>query len=100
MYREVLRAARIHIVRGPLPEEAALHQGIVAHPADVPIVVAAMQAQVDHLVTLNRRYFSTILPSLPVPACGWALRARPCNGSEPAWQMKLRPVTMCLWRKA
>jgi hypothetical protein len=28
------------------------------HPADIPILVAAMQAGVDYLVTLNRRHFT------------------------------------------
>jgi hypothetical protein len=33
------------------------HQGIIAHPADVPIVVAAIKADVDYLVTFDRRHF-------------------------------------------
>jgi len=57
LYREALRAARIHIVRDPSPEDVDRHRGIIAHAADVPIIVAAMQAQVDYLVTLNRRHF-------------------------------------------
>jgi len=44
-------------VRDPSPEEVALHRGIIAHAADVPIVLAAMWVQVDYLVTLSRRHF-------------------------------------------
>jgi hypothetical protein len=36
------------------------HAQIIAHPADVPTVVAAMQAKVDYLVTLSRRHFINI----------------------------------------
>ena len=30
---------------------------IISHQADIPIVVAAMKAQTDYLVTLNRKHF-------------------------------------------
>jgi len=56
-YREALRSTRLRIVRNPAPDEVAARCEIIAHPADVPIVVAAMNAQVDFLVTLNRRHF-------------------------------------------
>ena len=56
-YREALRSAGIRIVRPPSPAEVEKHQRIVSHPADVPILVAAMKAGVDYLVTLDRRHF-------------------------------------------
>jgi len=56
-FREALRGAGLRIVRDPLPQDVEAYQDIIAHPADVPIVVAAMQARVDYLVTLNRKHF-------------------------------------------
>ena len=56
-YREALRSTGLRIVRDPSPEEVEAHKNIIAHRADVPIVVAAMKADVDYLVTLNRRHF-------------------------------------------
>jgi predicted nucleic acid-binding protein len=56
-YREALRSTGLRIVRNPAPDEVAAQRDIIAHLADVPIVVAAMQAQVDFLVTFNRRHF-------------------------------------------
>jgi predicted nucleic acid-binding protein len=56
-YREALRSTGLQIVRDPPAEEINHHGDIIAHRADVPIVVAAMQAKVDYLVTLNRRHF-------------------------------------------
>ena len=41
----------------PSPEDVAFHRDIISHQADVSIVVAAMKAQVDYLVTFNRRHF-------------------------------------------
>jgi predicted nucleic acid-binding protein len=56
-YREALRSGAMTIVKNPTREEVTQHQGIIAHKADVPIVVAAMKANADYLVTLNRRHF-------------------------------------------
>ncbi|MFQ6015048.1 MAG: putative toxin-antitoxin system toxin component, PIN family [Anaerolineae bacterium] len=56
-YREALRSTRPRMVHNPSPEEIEAHRDIIAYPADVPIVVAAMKAEVDYLVTLNRRHF-------------------------------------------
>jgi predicted nucleic acid-binding protein len=56
-YREALRSTGLRIVRDPSPEEVKAHQDIIAHPADVPLVVAVMRADVDYLVTLNRQHF-------------------------------------------
>lgn len=57
IYREALRATGLRLVTTPTPEQVAAHVTLISHPADVPIVVAAMQADVDYLVTLNRRHF-------------------------------------------
>ena len=56
-YREALRSTGLRIVRDPSPEEVEAHQDIIAHQADVPIVVAATRADVDYLVTLNHQHF-------------------------------------------
>jgi predicted nucleic acid-binding protein len=56
-YREALRSTGMRIVRDPSPEEVEAHKDIIAHPADVPIVVAAKKAGTDYLVTHNRRHF-------------------------------------------
>jgi len=56
-FRLALRSTNLSIVRNPSQEEIHNHAEIIAHPADVPIVVAALKAQVDYLVTLNRKHF-------------------------------------------
>lgn len=56
-FREAVRATGLRIVRDPLPDEVEDHLDIIAHRADVPIVVAAMQVKTGYLVTLNRRHF-------------------------------------------
>ena len=56
-FREAVRSSGLRIVRDPSPEQVQAHLDMSAHSADVPIVVAAMQAGVDYLVTLNRRHF-------------------------------------------
>ena len=56
-FREAIRATDLRIIRDPSPDELEGHADIIAHRADVPIVVAAMQIQTDYLVTLNRRHF-------------------------------------------
>jgi predicted nucleic acid-binding protein len=56
-FRESFRATGMRIVRDPSPDEIEAYADIIAHHADVPIVVAAMQSKTDYLVTLNRRHF-------------------------------------------
>lgn len=56
-YREALRSGAVKIVNDPTREEVTHCRGIISHQADVSIVVAAMKANVDYLVTLNRRHF-------------------------------------------
>jgi len=56
-YRQALRSTGLRIVQDPSPEENQAHQGIIGHPPDVAIVVAAMEAEVDFIATFNRRPF-------------------------------------------
>ena len=72
-YREALRATGLRIVRDPTPAEIEAHGDIIAHQADVPIVVAAMQVRMDYLVTLNRGHF--------IGDPGVALRSGLCIGT-------------------
>jgi predicted nucleic acid-binding protein len=55
--REALRSTGLRIVNNPSLEQVKVHREIISHQADVPIVVAAMHAGIDCLVTLNRRHF-------------------------------------------
>jgi predicted nucleic acid-binding protein len=55
--RPLLLATHLTIVRDPAPEAIAAHRGLIAHEADLPVLVAAMQAGVDTLVSFNRRHF-------------------------------------------
>jgi predicted nucleic acid-binding protein len=55
--RQAIRQSGLHIVRDPSPEQVMEGQHSLAHPPDVAILLAAMQAGVDYLVTLNRKHF-------------------------------------------
>lgn len=55
--RQAILASQAQIVRDPSPEELSAHPNLISYPADSPIVVAAMHAKVDYLVTLNRKHF-------------------------------------------
>ncbi len=55
--REALRNANPRIMPNPDLGEIAAHQDIISHGADVSIIVSAMNAEVDYLVTFNRRHF-------------------------------------------
>ncbi len=81
--REAIRATGLRIVRDPSPQEIEAYADIIAHRADVPIVVAAMQVKTDYLVTLNRRHFlddpavadrSKLRIGTPGAALAWARR--------------------------
>jgi predicted nucleic acid-binding protein len=56
-FREALRATGLRIIPDPAQAEIDAHADIIAHKADVPIVVAAIQVKTEYLVTLNRRHF-------------------------------------------
>jgi predicted nucleic acid-binding protein len=77
-YREAIRGTGLRIVHDPSPEENRAHQDIIGHPPDVAIVVAAMKADVDYLVTFNRRHFVddpevTLKSGIPIGTPGDAL---------------------------
>jgi predicted nucleic acid-binding protein len=55
--REIILTAKIRIHPDPTHEEVQEHMDWISHPSDVPILVAAVKAEVDFLVTLNRRHF-------------------------------------------
>jgi predicted nucleic acid-binding protein len=55
---EAILSARVHIVCDPSLEQVRDYLYVMKHPADITILVAAMQAGVDYLVTLNRRHFT------------------------------------------
>jgi len=79
-FRSALRSTGLRLVPDPASGDVEAHRGIVLHEADVPIVVAAMNAGVDYLVTLNRRHFlddagvamrSGLLIGTPGDALAW-----------------------------
>ena len=55
--RQAILTSRVEIRRDPTPEEVKANLYIISHAPDVPIVLAAMGARVDYLVTLNRKHF-------------------------------------------
>jgi predicted nucleic acid-binding protein len=55
--RELVLRANLQIVRDPTIEAVRQAQDWISHAADVPILVAAVQARVDFLATLNTRHF-------------------------------------------
>ena len=56
-FRQAVFASKVQIVRDPSPEEVNANLNLIFHAADVPIVLSAMGAKVDYLVTLNRVHF-------------------------------------------
>jgi predicted nucleic acid-binding protein len=55
--RRAILASNVEIVPIPTEREVRKHAGLINHPADVPILVAAMREKVDYLVTLNTLHF-------------------------------------------
>jgi len=56
-YRETLRHTGMCIVRDSSPRQVRAHQDLIRRQCGVAIVLAAMRAKVDYLVTLDRRHF-------------------------------------------
>ena len=56
-FREAILASKARILRDPSQEDVMANLILISHPADVPILLAAMQDKVDYLVTLNRKHF-------------------------------------------
>lgn len=78
--RQAILASKASIVRDPSPEHVKLNLTLISHADDVPIVLAAMIAEVDFLVTLNRKHFiddpdvarkSGLRVGTPGDALGW-----------------------------
>ncbi len=57
VFRQLMQAAKIRMVPDPPPEEVKRYVNLIAHEADCPILAAAVLAQADYLVTLNRKHF-------------------------------------------
>ena len=55
--RKAILATKAQILHNPSQAEVKANLQLISHPADVPIVLAAMKARVDYLVTLNRVHF-------------------------------------------
>jgi predicted nucleic acid-binding protein len=55
--RKAILVSNVEIVRDPSPDEVVANSHLISHPPDAPILVAAMKAGVDYLVTLNRKHF-------------------------------------------
>lgn len=55
--RQAILASQAQIVRDPPWEQIQARQDWISHPADLPILLAAVNAGVDYLVTLNRKHF-------------------------------------------
>jgi predicted nucleic acid-binding protein len=55
--RQAILRSGVLIQLDPPAELVQAHLGWMSHTADVPILVAAMRAKVDYLVTLNRKHF-------------------------------------------
>ena len=56
-FRQTLRNAQPKIVKNPTQQAIKDHLYLIADPEDVPILLAAMQADVDYLATHNRKHF-------------------------------------------
>ncbi len=88
--REVVRAAKMRIVRDPQKADVLTHLDWIQHAADVPILIAAHQAGVDYLATLNYRHFlddpevsrrSGLIIGTPGDVLGW-VRSRFASDSD------------------
>jgi len=55
--RNSIVRSNLQVVRDPPPKEVKAKLYLISDPADVPILLAAMKAKVDFLVTHNRRHF-------------------------------------------
>jgi predicted nucleic acid-binding protein len=55
--RAAILASKAQIVQDPAPEKVQENLHLISHPADVPILLSAMKAKVDYLVTHNRVHF-------------------------------------------
>ena len=56
-FRQTIRDAQPKIIENPTPQEVRDHLYLIADPDDVPILLAAMKANVDYLTTHSRKHF-------------------------------------------
>jgi predicted nucleic acid-binding protein len=56
-YRQILKVANFKLVKDPDAELIRQNLHLIGHPADVSILLAAMQSKVQFLATLNRKHF-------------------------------------------
>ena len=88
--REMIRESNLIIYKDPSKEEVSEHINWIDHKADIPILVSAIIAKVDFLVTLNTKHFIndpqvTFLSGLRIGTPGDALswvRAQMTKSSE------------------
>lgn len=57
-YSKLLKLARPEIILLPLAQEVARSRHLIRHAADVPVLLSAMQAQPDWLLTHNTQHFT------------------------------------------
>ncbi len=55
--RHLIKTANLRIVGNPSVEEVEANLYLIGDPNDVPILLAAMKANVDYLATHNRKHF-------------------------------------------
>jgi predicted nucleic acid-binding protein len=81
--RKAILVSNAQIVHNPSPAEVKANPKLISHPVDVPILLAAMKAKVDYLVTLNRLHFmddpdvavkAGLIIGTPGDALNWARR--------------------------
>jgi len=56
-FRQALKDAQPKIIKNPTPKQIKDNLYLIADPNDVPILLAAMQANVDYLAIHNRKHF-------------------------------------------
>ncbi len=57
-FHQLLQAVKLRMIRTPSDAVLARYEGAI-HPKDVPVLAAAVEANVKYLVTLDRRHFLT-----------------------------------------
>jgi predicted nucleic acid-binding protein len=55
--RSLIKSSNLKIVDNPSPKEVEANLYLIKDPNDVPILLAAIKARVDYLVTHNRKHF-------------------------------------------
>jgi predicted nucleic acid-binding protein len=55
--RDIIRKSQLNIIRDPSEKEIRENLYLIGDPNDVPILLSAMKAKVDFLVTHNRKHF-------------------------------------------